>query len=125
MTESELQSAVIDLAHVYGWKVAHFRPAMTTKGWRTPVGADAKGFPDLVLCKPGKTEVLAERYRLSEPSELMFVELKAKKGRLSLEQIDWLGWLGYHADAIVWTPDEWNDGTILAMLSGSPRPQER
>jgi hypothetical protein len=117
VTEAELQACVIDLAHVYGWKVAHFRPAMTAKGWRTPVGADGKGFPDLVLCKPGKDE-RSEFHRFSEPSELMFVELKAKKGRLTLEQIDWLDWLGFHADAMVWTPAEWEDGTILKALSG-------
>ena len=47
MSERELQDAVIQLARLLGWRVAHFRPAMTTRGWRTPVSADGAGFPDL------------------------------------------------------------------------------
>ena len=100
MTEAELQAAVIDLAHVYGWKVAHFRPALTAKGWRTPVGADGVGFPDLVLAKMGR---------------VLFVELKGTKGRLSAAQLDWMGQLDEHME--VWTPNNWIVGDILRVLS--------
>ncbi len=75
LSEAEWQKQVIDLAHVYGWTVAHFRPARTAHGWRTPVSADGKGFPDLVLVRH---------------DELIFLELKSDTGRLSNEQKDWL-----------------------------------
>lgn len=112
-------AATIDLAHVYGWKVAHFRPAMTSKGWRTPVGADGKGFPDLVLCKPGPSEIHG-RWKFSEPSDLLFVELKSDAGKVTPEQEEWIDALEYHAETRVWRPADWNDGTILATLKGDP-----
>ena len=102
MTEAELQSAVIELAHLYGWTVAHFRPAQNARGdWRTPVAADGKGFPDLVLVCD---------YRLA------FVELKSEKGRLRPEQKMWLEALGGRVDAMVWRPADWLDGTIETYL---------
>ena len=70
MTETELQAAVIEVAHLFGWRCAHFRPAMTKHGWRTPVAADGAGWPDLLLCR----------------ERTIAVELKSAKGRLSLEQ---------------------------------------
>ena len=33
MSESELSDAVLELAHLFGWKCAHFRPARTTVSW--------------------------------------------------------------------------------------------
>ena len=79
MSESDLQAQIIDLAHLYGWRVAHFRPAQTKYGWRTPVSADGKGFPDLCLVKGGK---------------LIFWEVKSGVLLLSKEQAEWLDWLG-------------------------------
>lgn len=78
ISEGDFLGQVIDLAHVYGWKVAHFRPAQTKYGWRTPVQADGKGFPDLVMLKPPR---------------LVFAELKSEKGKLSPEQEGWLSLL--------------------------------
>lgn len=75
LKEGDWQKQVIDYAQLRGWKVAHFRPAKTERGWRTPVSADGKGFPDLVLVRP---------------PEILFVELKADKGKLRAEQKDWL-----------------------------------
>ena len=54
MSESALQDNVIELAHVLNYVVAHFRPARTAHGWVTPVSADGKGFPDLVLVGRGR-----------------------------------------------------------------------
>lgn len=51
LTEKEFQQTVVDLAHHFGWIVAHFRPARTIKGWRTPVAFDAEGYPDLTLLR--------------------------------------------------------------------------
>jgi hypothetical protein len=104
MTEKELQRAVIKLAHVFHWKVCHFRPARTAKGWRTPVEADGAGFPDLVLVR-GR--------------HVMFRELKGDKGRLSPAQWAWLAALrGAEANVGVWTPADWRSGLIWAELKG-------
>jgi hypothetical protein len=50
-SEASFLEQIIDLAHLFGWRVAHFRAARTFSGWRTPVQGDGKGFPDLVLCR--------------------------------------------------------------------------
>jgi hypothetical protein len=104
VTEAELQSAVIELARLLGYRVAHFRPAQTVKGWRTAVEADGKGFPDLVLVR--------------RPARLLFVELKAARGRLHPDQQAWLELLGPAAEVYVWTPAEWSDGTVELVLRG-------
>ena len=59
ISEKTFQRQVIDLLHLFGYRVAHFMPAMNAKGqWRTPVSADGKGFPDLVAVRPeGKRPV--------------------------------------------------------------------
>ena len=105
MTEAELQAAVIDTAHLFGWKVAHFRPAQNSRGdWRTPVAADGKGFPDLVL---------------ASARGVVFVELKSARGRLSDEQQGWVDTLRDAGAAThVWYPVDWDNGTIIAYLKG-------
>jgi VRR-NUC domain-containing protein len=105
VSEFELQRAVVEAARLFGWLVAHFRPARTARGWRTPVAADGAGFPDLVLVKPGR---------------LVFAELKAATGRLSDEQARWLAALGLseRCEVYVWRPADWLDGTIEARLRG-------
>lgn len=101
MKEAELQEAVIDTAHTFGWLVAHFRPARTEKGWRTPVAADGKGFPDLVLVR----------------DRILFVELKSEKGRLSPDQALWQEWLTEgDGDHRVWRPRHWLSGKIIDEL---------
>lgn len=93
MSEADWQEQVIDLAHLYGWKVAHFRPARTDKGWRTPVAADGKGFPDLVLVR----------------DRVLAVELKADGGKLTVEQRHWLD--AFHdagVEAAVWRPRDFD-----------------
>lgn len=98
MNESEFQTIVIDMARLFKWRVAHFRPAMTSKGWRTPVSADGKGFPDLVLVKSWR---------------LIFAELKTDRGRVSTEQQEWLDAL---PDSCIWRPKDLDDGTIERIL---------
>lgn len=108
MSEADLQDAVIDLARLLGYRVAHFRPARVGTGdnqrWVTPVAADGKGFPDLVLVGRGR---------------VVFAELKSADGRLAPDQ---KGWLDAIADTVmlgmaivdvhVWRPSHWHDGTI-------------
>jgi len=103
MSEAEWQQQVIDLAHLYGWRIAHFRPAQNARGdWRTPVAADGKGFPDLVLTR----------------DRLLFVELKSETGRLTREQRHWLDALqAAGAEVAVWKPRDFD--TVLDTLKRS------
>lgn len=76
MTETEFQRQVTDLAEILGWSWVHFRPAQTSKGWRTPVsGPLGKGWVDLVLVRP-------------KDQRTIFAELKADKGKCSVEQLE-------------------------------------
>jgi hypothetical protein len=101
MTESERQSAVIDCARWLDWLVHHGRPGLTGKGWRTPIQGDP-GFPDLALARGGR---------------LLFVELKADRGRLSVAQEKWLAVLrATGAEVYVWKPADWTAGTIERVL---------
>jgi hypothetical protein len=107
MSEAELQRAVIELAHRFGWLVAHFRPAQVRPGvWATPVEADGAGFPDLVLARKGK---------------VVFAELKGDRGQVSQFQWQWLhelhplAPLGDHL-AELWRPADWASGRIETIL---------
>ena len=101
--EKTFQKLVIELARTLGWTVAHFRPAQTKHGWRTPAGADGAGFPDLVLV--GRDQVL-------------FRELKRRGGRLSPDQKAWGELLTRNgADYGVWRPDDWRQ-RIITELGG-------
>jgi len=101
-TEAELQDAIIEAAHIYGFRVAHFRPALTTKGWRTPVSADGKGFYDLVLAKPGR---------------IIMVECKSTNGTLSDDQQKWRDAVWGACEYYCWRPDDWCSNVILKVLS--------
>jgi len=93
--EADFQRAVIELAQWRGWRVAHFRKAQNRRGdWRTPVAADGRGFPDLVLVR----------------ERVLFVELKTDSGRVSPEQRAWLESLrAAGAGAHVWRPRDWSE----------------
>lgn len=102
--EQDFQQQIIDLAHLHGWKVAHFRPAMKKDGtWVTPVSADGKGFPDLFMVNPGH-----------RPPAIVF-EVKSKKGALpSPEQYDWIMRIrdsGIVVELV--TPGDWDKIVLL------------
>lgn len=101
MTERELQQAVIETAHIFGWRCAAFRPAQTQHGWRTPVQGDGKGWPDLILVR----------------ERMLVRELKCGKNLLTDEQAVWLKALrAAGVDAGVWTEHDWISGEIEAVL---------
>lgn len=106
--ERDVQATIIDLAHAYGWRVAHFRPARTDKGWRTPVSADGKGFPDLVLVR----------------DRVIFVELKREGEHPRPDQVEWLNGLSRAgAEVYVWTLADFDEAaSILSPVV--PRPQK-
>lgn len=99
MREADFQWAVIEIARLKGWRVAHFRPARTRRGWRTPVAADGKGYPDLTLVR----------------ERIVYAELKAEKGQLTHEQEQWIQALQQAgAEAYVWRPSDWS--AVLQVL---------
>ena len=76
MTEIDFESYVVELAHFFDWSVAAFRPGQTSKGWRTPVKYDGKGYPDLTMIHPS--------------GRIVFAELKAStSSKRSPEQLQW------------------------------------
>jgi hypothetical protein len=91
-TEAEFSKAVIKLAHDYGWTVSRFHrlpvPRDGKMQWRTPVGADGKGFPDLTLVR----------------ERLIFAELKLAPGKPNVDQQRWLDKLASAGcEAYCWT----------------------
>lgn len=101
MNEPQLQRAVLELCGWLGVHTAHFRPAWTEKGWRTPVQGDGKGFPDLVLV--GR--------------RLIYRELKSDRGQLDAHQRAWRDWLlAAGEDWAVWRPADWTAGRIEQEL---------
>lgn len=98
-TEAQFQKAIIDLAHLTGWMVSHFRGVRTQRKsgsvyYQTPVAADGKGFPDLVLVR--ERVIFAEikvGYNKPSPEQTMWLELLAKAGQ----------------EVYVWTPKEWDE----------------
>lgn len=108
MTEAEFQTAVIELAQLCGWTVAHFRSVRTTRSdgstfYATPVAADGKGFPDLVLVR----------------DRVVFAELKGPRGVVETDQAEWHEVLaGAGADVRVWYPKDWDE--IEATLRRRP-----
>lgn len=112
VSEADFSRTVVELAQLLGWRVAHFRPGLTSrvdaKGkpvWVTPVQAEGKGFPDLVLVK-------GER--------LLFAELKSATGKLTPEQQAWLDALRQvpGIEAYVWRPTYWY--AVEIALRGDP-----
>jgi hypothetical protein len=101
ITEAELQTLVVDLAHTYGWRVMHVRPSRVgEERWAT--ATSIPGWPDLTLLGHGRA---------------LFVELKSEKGRLRPEQLEVIALLrAAGLDARVWKPSSWLE--IEATLTG-------
>jgi hypothetical protein len=102
LSESAYQRRIIDAAAALSWRVAHFRPARTAHGWRTPLEGHA-GLPDLVLAKGGS---------------VILVEVKSERGTLTTGQVAWLDQLGDHGR--LWKPQSWPE--VLAELRGEETP---
>ena len=89
--EAEFQESVIQLAELCGWMVYH---VSNVRGkLRSKTG---KGFPDLVMAKPGK---------------LIFAELKSEAGKLTVSQKVWIGVLSTIpvVSVRVWRPADWSE----------------
>jgi hypothetical protein len=99
MSEDDWKAWVLDTARLYGWRISHFRPARTERGWRTPVEGH-KGFPDLVLARAGV---------------VLIVELKKDNTHPDDDQQAWLDALG--PIARVWRPRDREQ--VLRTLSAA------
>jgi hypothetical protein len=119
MTESEFQEQIIELAHVFGWRIAHFRPAQTKHGWRTPVSADGKGWPDLVLVHAGSPPIKHVHTPAGSAQRVLFRELKSESGQLSSEQLQWGDWLtAAGADWQLWRPSMLDEYIVPTLTFG-------
>lgn len=108
MTGTQLQESVVGEAHLYGLRVAHFRPARTEKGWRTAVAYDAQGWPDLTIVGAG----------------VIYREIKRDDEDLTDEQTAWLQRLvAADQDAKVWRPADRRSGLITRELLALRRPK--
>ena len=75
LKERDWQKIVLALARQGGWVWHHELPSQRASGrWSTHVSGET-GFPDLVLVHPS--------------GQIMFVELKTAKGKLSAAQEKW------------------------------------
>jgi len=91
ITERDFTAQVVELAGWLGWKVCHFRPARTKRGWVTAILGD-KGFPDCVF---------------SRRERVIFAELKVGKGKLTKDQVAWLESLKRApVEVYIWRPND-------------------
>ena len=101
MTEADLLSAILSLARIYGWRCAHFRPARTSRGWRTAMSGDV-GWPDLLLVRGDR---------------IVAAELKSDRGTVTQDQANWLSALrAGGVETYVWRPADWHNQHILTAL---------
>ncbi len=98
VTEEDYQQQIVDLAGFYRWDHRYH----THDSRRS-----AAGFPDLVMI-----HVRSKR--------IIFTEIKAMKGELSLDQREWLWDLATAgAEVYVFDPANWN--LVVDVLSGTHR----
>ena len=105
MLEKDFQEQVIDIAHTYGWFVAHSKPCRLGKKTMTAWGADGKGFPDLTLVHP--------------MHGLLFRELKQDRNYATPEQREWgRRLIEAGGNWAVWKPRDY-ETVVLCLASGS------
>lgn len=103
MRGSLIQDALVDVAHLHGYRAFHQRPGQAQSGaWVSAVQYDGKGFPDLVL---------------AGPPGVHFVEVKGDGDRLRPDQAEWIVALrAGGASAWVCSGKTWRSGLALELL---------
>lgn len=100
ITHEEFDQLFYKIAHAFRWKAAHFRPAYTGRGYRTPVSGDGEGFLDWTLAR----------------DRMMAVELKTKKDDVRPKQQEWVSaWQRAKVEVHVWWPKDWSE--IVKVLA--------
>ena len=94
LTEAEFQEMIVDRARALSWRVHHDRG-----DYRQSIAGDP-GFPDLCLARDGV---------------VLFVEVKAEKGKTTPAQDAWIEAL---PGALVARPSDWD--LIVSILDGEP-----
>jgi|SRR5215467_13943395 len=109
-SESEFSKWCINKGHEYGWKVARFHrlPSPGGEQWRTPFGADAKGWLDLTFCR----------------ERLVFAELKHGHASPTREQRQWIEWLRSAGQEVYLWKDTGDLGEIEAVLKHTMTPAD-
>ena len=88
VTEADLREQVRDLAKLFGWKMY-----FTFNSFHSP-----RGFPDLVLCRPGGQ---------GRVGGVIFAELKRETGQVKPQQEEWLQALRDAGQTVyVWRPSD-------------------
>lgn len=115
INESDWLQQVLDIAAIYGWRVAHFRPAQDGHGrWKTPVQGEGTGFPDLVLARP--------RISPAQATQVLYAELKSEDGQPTAEEHEWLETLQQAGgSAWLWRPSDLAE--VASVLRGQPAVQ--
>lgn len=94
MTEAQLQAAIVELALTTRWLYFHDYDSRCNNA----------GFPDLVMCH-------------KDTGKVLICELKAGKGRMRPEQLEWQkSLLKGRNNYRLWTPKEWLSGEIEQEL---------
>lgn len=106
--EYQRQKRLTDALTLFGWRWVHSRPAITAKGWRTALEG-SPGFVDILAVHP-------------ERRVLLFVEVKAEKGRRTPDQALWgkaLSQVGVRQSASAyWLADsDASEAALLAVIS--------
>ena len=92
MTENDLKRHVLSLAYRNGWAVYNVPQ-------RTMLNGGGKGYPDLTLARD---------------REVLWIELKAQDGLMSIEQYAWSQTLpSYH----IVRPNDWESGHVQRLLA--------
>src|SRR2546426_10172881 len=94
ISEQDWARTVVEYAELMGWRWTHFRPAVSRNGkWATHLSGHA-GFPDLVMAR----------------ERVVFVELKAERGKPTEPQRDWyLALSRAGAEVYIWWPHHWDE----------------
>lgn len=99
-SETEFQRWIIDTAKRCGWRYSHtYRALMQDGQWRTTCST---GWPDLVLVRGPR---------------IVFMEVKAKTGRIDPAQDAWLDTLAEIPCAEVWVVDPTMSADVLRTLA--------
>jgi hypothetical protein len=100
VSERQFMDQVMKLARLYRWKVYHTYDSRRSQ----------PGYPDLTLCR------VTRQVDGTVTARLIYAELKTNKGRLSLQQKEWLGALGSvpNVEAYCWRPSDWEE--IVSIL---------